>query len=72
MPPALERAWQQAGGADGYVFEEMAENLEALGRREEATAYFGRAKIELAKDTRFAGEQPARWNRIVELAARSF
>jgi tetratricopeptide (TPR) repeat protein len=72
LQQSLEQAWQQAGGADGYVFEELAENLEALGQRDAATAYFGRAKIELAKDPRFAGEQPARWNRIVELAARSF
>jgi len=67
----LERAWAAAGSADGYVFEEIAENLEALGRRREATAYFRRAAAELGQDPQFARDEPARWARISELAARA-
>jgi tetratricopeptide (TPR) repeat protein len=67
----LERDWEAAGAADGYVFEEIAENFEALGRRTEATAYFRRALAELGRDAAFARDQPARWQRISALAARS-
>jgi tetratricopeptide (TPR) repeat protein len=68
----LEQEWQAAGSADGYVFEEIAENLEALGRFEEATAYFRRAESELGKDPQFARENPARLARIMALGRRSF
>ncbi|MGZ8273523.1 MAG: hypothetical protein ACXWUM_06375 [Burkholderiaceae bacterium] len=67
----LERTWQAAGGADAYVFEEIAENLEALGRPAEATGYFRRAEQELAKDPQFARDEAARWQRITSLAARA-
>ncbi len=67
----LEQEWQAAGSADGYVFEEIAENLEALGRFEEATAYFRRAENELGKDLQFARENPARLARITALGRRS-
>jgi tetratricopeptide (TPR) repeat protein len=67
----LEREWQVAGEADGYVFEEIAENLEALGRPAEATAYFRRAEQELGKDPQFARDDAARWKRITSLAART-
>ena len=67
----LEREWQAAGGADGYVFEEIAENLEALGRTAEATAYFRRAEQELGKDPQFVRDEAARWKRITSLAARA-
>jgi len=66
----LEQEWQVAGEADGYVFEEIAENLEALGRRLEATEHFRRAENELRKDPQFARDEPARWQRITSLAAR--
>jgi tetratricopeptide (TPR) repeat protein len=67
----LEREWQVAGEADGYVFEEMAENLEALGRTAEATAYFRRAEQELGKDPQFVRGEAARWTRITSMAARA-
>lgn len=66
----LERAWADAGSADAYVYEEIAENFEALGRRREASAWFRRAADELGRDARFAQDQPARWQRINALAAR--
>ena len=68
----LEQEWQVAGEADGYVFEEIAENLEALGRPEAATAYFRRAESELGKDPQFARENPPRLARIMALGRRSF
>jgi len=68
----LEQEWQAAGSADGYVFEEIAENLEALGRFAEATAYFRRAEGELGKDPQFARDNPARLARIMALGRRSF
>jgi tetratricopeptide (TPR) repeat protein len=68
----LEQEWQAEGSADGYVFEEIAENLEALGRLEEATAYFRRAETELGKDPQFARENPARLARITAMGRRSF
>ena len=68
----LEQEWQAAGEADGYVFEEIAENQEALGRLEKATAYFRRAESELGKDPQFARENPARLARITVLGRRSF
>jgi tetratricopeptide (TPR) repeat protein len=71
MQIGLEREWQVAGEADGYVFEEIAENLEALGRTAEATAYFRLAEQELGKDPQFARDDAARWKRITSLAART-
>lgn len=68
----LERDWASAGSVDGYVFEEIAENLEALGRTREATDYFRRAAAELGRDAKFARDQAARWQRITSLAARTF
>jgi tetratricopeptide (TPR) repeat protein len=62
----LEREWQKAGGVDGYVFEEIAENLYTLGRSAHAVLYYRRAADELAKDPSFARDQPARWQRLRE------
>jgi tetratricopeptide (TPR) repeat protein len=62
----LEAEWQAAGGVDGYVFEEIAENLEALGRVAEARPYFARAAAELGKDPAFARDHAARLQRLVE------
>lgn len=70
LQTGLEREWQAAGGVDGYVFEEIAENLEALGRTAEATRYFQRAEQELGKDPQFARDEADRWQRITSLAAR--
>jgi tetratricopeptide (TPR) repeat protein len=68
----LEQEWQAAGSADGYVYEEIAENQEALGRFAEATAYFRRTESELGKDPQFARDNPARLARITALGRRSF
>lgn len=57
---ALEAEDAVAGSADGYVFEEIAENLAALGRADEARPYFGRAHDELSKDDWFVQNEAAR------------
>ena len=57
---ALEAEHMAAGSADGYVFEEIAKNLAALGRLDEARPYFGRAADELGKDDWFVQNEAAR------------
>ncbi len=66
----LARDWAAAGATDGFVFEEIAENLEALGLQSEATAYFRQARDELGKDGALARDEPERWQRITALASR--
>ena len=46
----LEAEHANLGTKDGYVFEEIAENLQALDRMDEARPYFSRAYDELRKD----------------------
>ena len=47
----LETELAQVGETDAFVFEEIAENLESLGRRDEARPYFAKAHRQLAEDT---------------------
>jgi len=42
------------------VFEEIAENLAALGKLDEAKPYFGKAVAELRKDDWFVKNEAAR------------
>jgi tetratricopeptide (TPR) repeat protein len=56
---------------DGYVFEEIAECLLALGREEEARAYFARAYEQHKDDPWFPPTDPARLQRIRELGGAS-
>jgi tetratricopeptide (TPR) repeat protein len=63
---ALEQEWAAAAAADGYVFEELAELLDATGRPEEAKPYFRRAADELGKDAWFVKNEPARLARLRE------
>jgi tetratricopeptide (TPR) repeat protein len=63
---SLEKEWAAAGSVDGYVFEELAELLEATGRRDEAKPYFRRAAEELGKDARLARNEPQRLARLRE------
>ncbi len=58
---------QAAGTVDGYVFEELAENLAALGELEEATLNFRLAHEELSKDAWLAENEPARLERLKSL-----
>jgi tetratricopeptide (TPR) repeat protein len=66
----LESEWSASGGSDGYVFEEIAENLDALGRPDEARPYFARAARELGKDPSFSRGEPARLQRLIDRGAR--
>jgi len=64
----LERAWSQAGTPDGYVFEEIAELHLALGRSAAARPYFKLAADTLGNDAGFARREPARLQRLRDLA----
>lgn len=61
---ALEQEWAAAGQADGYVFEEMAELLDATGKPDQAQPYFRRAADELGKDAWFVENEPRRLARL--------
>jgi len=61
---ALEQEWVAAGQADGYVFEEMAELLDATGKPDQAQPYFRRAADELGKDAWFVENEPRRLARL--------
>ena len=63
---ALEQEWAAAGSVDGYVFEELAELLDATGRVDEAKPYFRRAAEELGKDAWLAKSAPQRLARLRE------
>jgi tetratricopeptide (TPR) repeat protein len=68
-PLEAERA--AAAAPSGYVFEEMAENLAALGRDEEARPWFARAADELARDEQVVKTEPARLARLRERAGKA-
>ena len=63
---ALEQEWAAAGATDGYVFEELAELLDATGKPDEARPYYRRAADELGKDAWFAKNEPKRLARLRE------
>jgi tetratricopeptide (TPR) repeat protein len=64
---ALEAEHLAMDSADGYVFEEIAENLAALGKMDEARPYFEKAFDELRKDEWFVKNEAAR---LANLKAR--
>jgi tetratricopeptide (TPR) repeat protein len=57
---ALELEHKNAGTINGYVFEEIAENMALLGRNEEAKTYFEMAYVELGKDEWFVKNESKR------------
>jgi tetratricopeptide (TPR) repeat protein len=59
-----------AGVEDGFVHEEIAECLLALGRAEEARPHFREAHRSLSQDASLARDEPARLARLLELAGR--
>jgi tetratricopeptide (TPR) repeat protein len=65
---ALEAEHMAMGSADGYVFEEIAENLAALGKSDEAKPYFGKAVAELRKDDWFVKNEAARLANLISRA----
>ncbi len=64
----LRRELDAAGEVDGFVLEETAECLHALGRAGEAREYFARAHAELSKDAWLQENEPARLRRLLELS----
>lgn len=58
---------EAAGTSDGYVFEEVAECLFALGRPDEARPYFDRAYQELSQDGWLADNESERLARLKRL-----
>jgi len=67
----LLREFEALGEQDGYVYEELAECLAALGRDDEARPYFARAYEALSRDPWLADSEPARLERLRTLGAVS-
>ena len=65
---ALEAEYMEADSANGYVFEEIAENLAAIGKMDEARPYFEKAFEELREDEGFVKNEVAR---LANLKARA-
>ena len=57
---ALAAEDEAAGAADGFVYEELAENLAAMVRPDEARPYFARAADQLSQDPWFVENEAAR------------
>jgi tetratricopeptide (TPR) repeat protein len=57
---SLEAEHVAAGSADGYVFEEIGENLALLGKVDQARPYFEKAYHELGKDDWFVKNEVTR------------
>jgi tetratricopeptide (TPR) repeat protein len=68
MQEALERDCAAAGEPDGYVFEELGENLQALGRADDARAQFGRAHALLSADAWMREHEAPRLARLASLS----
>ncbi len=64
----LETEFAAAPEPDGYVFEELAENLLALGRPDDARPYFARAHAVLSGDSYLAKNEAPRLQRLAQLA----
>ncbi len=67
----LESELTAANEVDGYVFEEIAENLQRLGRWRDASRYFRRAHVELAKDQALSHDEPERLERLARLGGEA-
>lgn len=65
---ALEKANAAAGLApDGYIYEELAENLLAL-KRQDARSYFAKAYAQLSQDPWLKQNEPERLKRLLQLS----
>jgi tetratricopeptide (TPR) repeat protein len=61
-------AESRSGSEDGYVYEEIGENLLALGRDEDAAAYFSRAHELLSDDDWLVDNESERLERLLFLS----
>jgi tetratricopeptide (TPR) repeat protein len=66
---ALESEHTSAGTADGFVFEEIAENLAALGQIQESQPYFKKAYDELSQDPWLRDHETSRLASLLNRAA---
>lgn len=64
MQQALLNEYEQSGGHDGFVYEELAECLLALDDQAAAQPYFALAYVELRGDPWLADQEPDRLNRL--------
>ncbi len=64
----LLAAWEARGEEDGFVPEEIAECLHALGRTDESRPWFRRAHGVLSKDPWISRDEPERVRRLALLA----
>jgi len=55
-------------GADGFVAEELAENLLATDREDESHTWFSQAYAALERDSWLVANEPERLKRLAELA----
>jgi len=69
MQRELLEEWDTAGEEDGFVYEEVAECLLVLGRREEAKPHFQKAYALLGEMAWLVESEPARIERLESLAA---
>lgn len=68
MQRALEVEWDDSDeGPDGYVFEEIAECLQSIGKTTDAKPYFARAFGLLSTDVWLQRDEPERLNRLKDL-----
>jgi tetratricopeptide (TPR) repeat protein len=65
----LLREFDTLGEQDGYVYEEIAECLAALGRDDDARPYFAHAYEALSRDPWLAESEPARLERLRTLGS---
>ncbi len=63
----LKEEFESIGESDGYVFEEIAECLLALKRKQTARPYFTKAYKVLSKDNFLVNQEPERIKRLKEL-----
>jgi tetratricopeptide (TPR) repeat protein len=66
---ALLAELEELGETDGYVLEEIAECLLALGRSDEARPFFLRAYAELSADPNLRADEPERLERLRALGS---
>ena len=64
----LEAEQLKMGSTDGLVFEEIAENLAALDKPEQAKPYFGKTYNELSKDDWFVKNEAERLANLMRRA----
>ncbi len=66
----LLKEYEAEGASDGYVFEEVAECLHALGRTEEARPYFAKAYAELGNDGWLQANEAQRLERLKQMGGQ--